>query len=148
MNMDELVRVKIWVILEGLETCSGPAGGFSEQGSERQKLTRTSSRKRRSKAEGGEWSKRTGILRYIGEEMGCSEKRREVCSCQGCSLVHSSQDMGEMLSREAATAAAAAAASGQQRHDIWLCRIATGASFQLWTHLLLPSRCKTRRFKQ
>ena len=48
------------------ETCRGPGGGFSEQGSERQKVTRSSLiRRRRSRAVGEEGGGRQGM---VGEQ--------------------------------------------------------------------------------
>ena len=48
------------------KTCRGPGGGFSEQGSERQKVTRSSLiRRRRSRVEGEEGGGRQGM---VGEQ--------------------------------------------------------------------------------
>ena len=45
------------------ETCSGPGGGFSEQGSEMQNVIQSSWRRRRSMVVGEEGSRRQGIVR-------------------------------------------------------------------------------------
>ena len=63
------------------KTCRGPGGGFSEQGSERQKLIRSSWRRRRSRVEEEERS---------GERQGMVG----VCSSQSFPSLPSSQNMG------------------------------------------------------
>ena len=108
MSLDELCKFResSGSLEEFKDTCRGPGGGFSEQGSERQKLIRCSWRRRWSRVAGEEMSGRQGIVRGRWWE-----KRRSLTGFL-CFQAHKTREVSSLGERFEAWEA------GQQRHDI------------------------------